>query len=480
MSSLKRSVLLFTIILIEGYVVLSTELLAIRQTTPFIGSGTDTISIIIAAVLMPLAFGYQTGGTFKPYKLLNTFITVRKKLVLNIVCATAILTLGMSYRFLYSFFYFLAKLDINDRLLQTSFYCALFIVIPIYLLGQTVPLITNFFPKDTAPRITGKILFISTVGSFLGATFSTLILMSTIGVNHTITLNFLLLTTLVILLNKNKKSFSVWSMVLLFSFGLILNSNIVLSRLNIVKNNRYATISISHNNGYNHLHTNHNYDSKYNPITKGKHEYIEFAEEIAINSIMNNENEPPKEILVVGAGGFTFGHNDKKNHYTYVDIDPDLKDIAEQRILKEPIGENKIFVPEEIRAYLLYNKKKYDLIYLDAYLGGLSIPEHLVTQEFFQQVKNALNNNGVLITNFILSPNFKNTFTKSLDNTFRSVFPHTSRHALSNMYLPWNKSKNAVTNIAYIYVHEENYEPGTIYTDDKNTVFIEKPKKLGD
>ncbi len=53
---------LFLIIFLEGYVVLSTELLAIRLLLPFTGSGTDTVSIIIAAILMPLAFGYFAGG----------------------------------------------------------------------------------------------------------------------------------------------------------------------------------------------------------------------------------------------------------------------------------------------------------------------------------------------------------------------------------------------------------------------------------
>jgi hypothetical protein len=53
---------LLSVILTEGYILLSSELLAIRLSIPFVGSGTDTISIIIAAVLLPLAFGYYQGG----------------------------------------------------------------------------------------------------------------------------------------------------------------------------------------------------------------------------------------------------------------------------------------------------------------------------------------------------------------------------------------------------------------------------------
>ena len=55
---------LFVVIVLEGYVVLATELLAIRQSIPYVGGGTDTVSIVIAAVLLPLALGYWAGGRF--------------------------------------------------------------------------------------------------------------------------------------------------------------------------------------------------------------------------------------------------------------------------------------------------------------------------------------------------------------------------------------------------------------------------------
>ena len=49
--------ILLAAIAIEGYVVLAVELLAIRQLTPYVGNATDTVAIVIAAVLLPLAFG---------------------------------------------------------------------------------------------------------------------------------------------------------------------------------------------------------------------------------------------------------------------------------------------------------------------------------------------------------------------------------------------------------------------------------------
>jgi hypothetical protein len=41
---------------------LAIELAAIRQLTPYIGNATDTVVIVIAAVLLPLAFGYEAPG----------------------------------------------------------------------------------------------------------------------------------------------------------------------------------------------------------------------------------------------------------------------------------------------------------------------------------------------------------------------------------------------------------------------------------
>ncbi len=473
---LKQTILLFFIIVIEGYVVLSSELLAIRQSIPYVGSGTDTISIIIAAVLMPLAFGYQNGGKFKPHKMFGYFITVRKKLIINIIVAATILLIGLSYKSIGLFFNWLPTIGIYDRILQISIYSILFLVIPVYLLGQTVPLITNFFSKQHLPTVTGRILFFSTVGSFMGAVFSTLVLMTFLGVHHTVSLNFVLMAILVIALSKKTASLPVFYTVALALIAMFVNSDKVMYREHIVKNNQYNTIQAGETiSGSRELVINGNSSSSYNDEGR-KYAYIEFAERVAIMPIISSV--PPKDILVIGAGAFTFGHNDKNNNYTYIDIDRDLKEVAEKYILREPIGDNKIFIPKPARAFLQESKKKYDLIYLDTYLGGSRIPEHLVTIEYFEQVKKHLKNNGILMTNFILSPNFNSALSRNLDNTFRSVFPHTSRVVIKEQYKLWSDSATQAANVAYIYRHQDNYKKGHIYTDNKNTVFYDKPKKI--
>ena len=105
--------------------------------------------------------------------------------------------------------------------------------------------------------------------------------------------------------------------------------------------------------------------------------------------------------------------------------------------------------------------------------AATSKPAHL---KFFETVKEHLKDKGLLVTNFIASPNFNNQFSRNLDNTIRSVFPHISRQAILENYLLWDENPSAMANISYIYKHEDNYDAGQIYTDDKKTVVYDLPK----
>ena len=480
MSTRRSLFALFALIILEGYVVLSSELLAIRMTIPFVGSGTDTVSIIIAAVLMPLAFGYHAGGRFKPgYK--NTwhsgriYISVRDKLLSNMLTSLIFLLFTLSYGFLDFFFFGLIETGFKNRLGLISLYSALFLVVPVYLLGQTIPLTCNFFSRERLAKITGRILFFSTIGSFLGAVLSTLVLMGTIGVNNTAIINFVILGLLITWFSKEWISIRLiltWALILA---GIVANSNQAMRDMFIVENNQYNTIKVQEFGTDRHMFINNNASSMYNN-SGGKHEYIDFIERVALDPIFNAEQ--PKDILVLGAGAFTLGAEDQTNIYDFVDIDESLLEIAEQRILQRPVGNNVIFHPVPARAFLMETDKKYDVIVLDAYSGGLSLPEHLATQEFFQQVKDRLKDNGKMLANMAVSPNFASKLSRNVDNTIRSVFPHVSRAAVFENYALWEGQENMIANVIYIYQHwPDAEEDKDIYTDNKNKVFLDRPAR---
>lgn len=478
----KSTLAIFTLIILEGYVVLSSELLAIRLSIPFVGSATDTVSVIIAAVLMPLAFGYFLGGRFKPgvhfdlFSFSPRYMSVRDKLISNMMLALLFLLFALSYSFLDLIFKGAFSMGLMHRVLVTTIYSAIFVAPPVYLLGQTIPLVCNFFSSEKLSRITGRILFFSTLGSFLGAIFSTIILMATIGVNYTAALNFIILAVLITILSRPRDYMRILLIWALAAAGVVFNSNTALKESHsIIENNQYNTIALFPIKGERHLVINGNGSSKYSDDGR-KYPYIEFIERQVINPLLVEDHEP-KDFLVIGAGGFTLGAEDTVNHYDFVDIDKSLKDIAEKHILKKPIGENKDFHPMPARAYLAGTDKKYDVIVLDAYSGAITVPEHLITVEFFTAVKEHLKPDGKVIANMAVSPSFLGPFSRRIDNTWRAVFPHSSRHVIREDYSLWSDDEARLGNVMYVYRQHDDEDITTIYSDTKNTSFIDRPRE---
>ncbi len=454
---MKRQLLLFAAILIEGYVVLASELLAIRQLSPFVGSGTETIAIVISAVLMPLAIGYYKGGQSRGV------LSIRKQLIHNMVIASVILALGLSYVILEFFFAMLEAAHITDYTLQAALYCLVFLVYPVYLLAQTIPLISHYFSSADLSAITGKMLFFSTLGSFLGSIFSTLILMSTIGVHNTVIFTLFLLVMLGMLLSRHWYNYynGILAIVLLFTYAA--NNSQLMAKLNIVSNNNYNTVSIHDlGNSERVLSINRSASSKYTPHKANRFEYMAYIEDHILAPL---PKDSPKDILVIGAGGFTVGLEDNFNHYDFLDIDSALKSVAEQHLLRQKLGPNKTFYAESARPYLYTNKKRYDVIILDAYTNEMNIPEQLVTQDFFRTVKRALKPNAIVVFNVIAMEDFSDDFSVKIDNTFRSIFTPINRQII-------NHNPDKRENILYIYHHIQVNEG--VYTDDRNDYFRDR------
>lgn len=471
----KLTIILFIIIFLEGYIVLASEILAIRQVTTYVGSGADTVSIIIAAVLMPLAFGYYVGGNFKPRLGGNgKWISVRSKLISNVVIAACFLIPALGTLAIDFFFSMLFQVGISDRILLTSVYSLIFLVVPVFLLGQTVPLISNYFSSQKLPLVTAKILFVSTAGSFIGSVVTTIVIMRYFGVNNAVNVIFVLMTFLVVLLSKKILNDKTIIILLLAGFMLYTNSNAMLRGLGIIYSNAYNTASILEVEKGKILVLNGS-ASSFIGKNGEKFPYAEYIQKHYLNQISKDLTQPPKKILIIGAAGFTLGSEDSHNDYTYVDIDPDIKATAEKDFLKHKLGANKKFVGHDIVAYLAVNQTKFDMIVIDAFSSRVYIPEQLLSHNFFVEVKKSLALNGVLVANFIVSPNFNNSFSKRLDNTFRSVFPHYGRQVVgADDFDGWSGDVHNMTNVVYTFLNDQT-EDGTVYTNNNNTAAFDKP-----
>src|SRR3990167_6929812 len=94
--------LLPLIILIEGFTSIAIEILVIRQLLPVAGGSVIVTSMIIGIFLLFLALGYRHGGRVKQH--------LQQRLRLNFLVAACWLGVGLSYVFIYYFFYYIQQL----------------------------------------------------------------------------------------------------------------------------------------------------------------------------------------------------------------------------------------------------------------------------------------------------------------------------------------------------------------------------------
>ncbi len=445
---------------------LASELIAIRQLIPFVGSGTEIIAIIISAVLLPLAIGYHHGG--RPCQ------RIRARLLRNMVIALCMLGVGLSYPMLVVLFGALNAVGITQPIFQTAMYSILFLVTPVYLLAQTVPLISNYFAKRRVNELTGRMLFFSTVGSFFGSVFSTLVLMNWLGVHSTVIITLGLLGLLVLLLSRRMVSDTTILAVIALMVVTLSNSPMVLRAFHIVSNNAYNTVALNEDraSGTRYLSINRSNSSALNVNGDAFFPYIQYINSHFITPI-STPGSTPRRILVLGAGGFTIGLDDTVNDYVFVDIDPALKAVSEQHFLQKPLTPNKQFVVGSARAFVSREMAPYDLIIVDTFTNAISAPMETTSREFLLASKKLLKPGGALIVNQIMTPDFSDRFSTHYDRTFASVFAPYTRQVIGE-FNPWAASPPLAMNVLYIYYDRPYNRDTTIYSDDLNRYSLDR------
>ena len=165
-----------------------------------------------------------------------------------------------------------------------------------------------------------------------------------------------------------------------------------------------------------------------------------------------------KDILVLGAGGFTLSHQEPLNRYTYVDIDPAIQGLAESSFLKAPI--NGQFVANDARNFVDTTDQRFAAIVVDVYSSRNSIPSHLATREFWAALRRPMLPGAVLVANLILDSRLETAYARNLLATVESVYGRCAvevmhkGHPRSNVILTCFQSSEARP--ALIYVDEHN------------------------
>lgn len=419
-----RSLLIYlwAILFIEGLVSVSLQIIFIRQLTPFVGNDVTVVGIVIGTYLTALSWGYYKGGKHGGdlYKLSSNFLF------------SALWSgIFMSYWAMSLWFDRAGFLEVNYLKMTVYLMVGLFPVV--YWLGHTVPLLVGMMKNATASELAGKSLAINTIGSVFGAVITPIVFFSLLGVSATIVLYMGMLCALYILTLYIANKLTIYRAAVAPLLLLIVYwANVTHTNDIFIKTTTYA-----------------NYDVRQGTDEFGNHHAILSLNETAASVIMNSQNTGyirysynfmkeqlglvDHDVLVLGSGGFTFSMNDKtSNRYTYIDIDPKIKDIAERFFLNFNIKGD--FIAKDARNYVAQTENTYDMIFVDLYSHNVNMPWHVTTQEFVQGVSDALNKDGYAMFNAIEEMGFKHPDNRRLHNTIKSVFNYCYVVPLYNEY----------------------------------------------
>ena len=433
--------LLYLIVFIEGFCSLGAEIIALRRLVPHVGSAIVVTAPTIGLFLLALALGYASGA-----RVSGNFTAVVAR---NFLISALLAGLGLARVTVDGLFTLVQPTWLAYLLFIGGVLCPL-----AWLLGQTVPVLTNLMKHLRTGEASGYALYWSTLGSFLGSVSLSLGVMQWLGVSAAVLLCAALLALGSLLLAQPN-----WR-----SWGLALGVGTAAGIINLQPGTKLLDTAYA--------------DYEVRPLTlPGQIDPRAFLINNSLASLMD-DSQPPhyaryvqhlrhiileelaladSNILVLGAGGFTLSHQEPSNHYTYVDIDPKIRAIAEQDFLKAPI--NGSFIVDDARRFVRTTEQRFAAVVVDVFSSHNSIPGHLVTREFWQDTRRTLAPNGVLLINLILDGRLETAYARKLLATIESVYGRCAVEVLhksrpqSNVIVSCYESSRAGASATYTDEH---------------------------
>jgi spermidine synthase len=175
-----------------------------------------------------------------------------------------------------------------------------------------------------------------------------------------------------------------------------------------------------------------------------------------------------KSALMIGGGAFSYPKDflNKETSATMdvVEIDPGITEIAKKHFRLQDSNRLQIF-HEDGRTYLNRNQKKYDAIYIDAFLSYYSIPFQLTTLEATKHIERSLSKNGVVMVNVVSTiEGNRGQFFRALYKTYKSTFKNIAVFPVDRA------SGNLMQNI--MLVAWNNDQPLNIEMDEELSYFL--------
>jgi len=402
----------------SGAVVMSMELIVSRILTPVFGSSTYTWGSLIGLVLTGLSLGYFLGG-----KIADKDPKFRK--ICSIVFSAGLYIVFVPFIAPGILGFTLDTLPQNQ--FSSLFATFALVFFPTTLLGFVSPYVIKLgtVTLHKVGNVSGTLYSVSTIGSIFGTFLTIFVLIPTTDIR---TVLFGLGITLMIIsllgLRTWPKVLTVAVIIILFTpsssivTGLMPHTGTVIleteteySHLDVVDSDNKRTLYL---NGMRHSQMD-----KDNPNEL----VLKYTKYFHLGTLFNPQLE---NILFVGGGGFSGPKNFLESYpnslIDVVEIDPEVTEVAKTYFSLREDSRLEVF-NEDARTFLMSSDEKYNLIILDAF-GTDYVPFHLLTQEYFQILKEHLEPDGVIISNLIGSiEGDTSDLPRSVYKTMKSSFP---------------------------------------------------------
>jgi predicted membrane-bound spermidine synthase len=461
---MKRNTALLVVVFITGAVVLVTELVGMRMLAPYFGNTLYSTTSILTVILAALSVGYYFGGRFADQK-------PTLSVLFSIIAASGII-LYISSTVSQPILNFTTRLSLETGSLLSGM--TLFFI-PNVLLGMVSPYVVkirSLTSQNKAGTNAGDVFFASTVGSIVGSLLTGFFLIPRFGLSNifkSACVILILIGVIGLFLSKKKITGLIFlllmSVSVLFSFLLVVGAD---PRIILSKDGTYQKLVV--------------FDTQYKgrPVRVLSQDLNESSaifldgDDLVFDYTKYIEVIPPdrsiKNALVIGAGSYTIP---KYLSNTYPNIQIDVLDIEQgldqiaRSYFKLSSAPNIHTIVEDGRRYLSRSDVSYDLVYLDAYSSVHSVPQHLVTSDFFRLLRSRVSEGGIIMGNLIGRLDPHHLFIYSMQKTLANSLPG------SDFYMMDERELTQDQNFIFIWSRDFSFQSSVQRHKEKNLVVFE-------
>ena len=411
----------------SGMSVMAVELGASRLLAPYFSSSQIVWTIIIGTIMIAMALGNVYGGKSAdknpdPDRLYRRIL----------IAAVWIVLIPLFGKYIITALAGLVIFTISSNYLVWSAFaaCLVLFVFPLFLLGTVTPSLAKYSVDslEDSGRVVGTLGAFNTIGSIIGTFTPTFITIPSVGTSVTFLIfgGILLALALVYFIAAHTQKVLCIVSSILFGVSCVFGSSDSFAFWD--RSLAYEGESI-----YNYLQVRDTDSAVYfstNVLFGVQSVYMKDAQltglyyDYAMAAPLFTDKGSPGDAstLILGMGTGTYAVQCERfygsTNITGVEIDQRITDLAHQYF---DLPQNIPVVTQDGRAFINQDPAYYDVILVDAY-QDITIPFSMSSSEFFERVKNHLNDGGVMVVNMNMRGDKEGNINQYLADTIGHVF----------------------------------------------------------